>query len=106
MVYFWCEVNLHPEEWSMDKHMVSKIWVGMSTTNIHLLHFKIQSHLQKWELWILVPQNSFQKTKENKTKQKTKQNKTKQNKTKQNKTKNKTKQKTNKQTNKQTKTPV
>ena len=35
------------EEWSMDNNMVSKIWVGMSTINIHLLQFKIQSHLQK-----------------------------------------------------------
>ena len=41
--------NSHLEEWSMDNNMVSKIWVGMSTTNIHLqvvLQFKIQSHLQ------------------------------------------------------------
>ena len=30
----------------MDNNMVSKIWVGMSSTNIHLLKFKIQSHLQ------------------------------------------------------------
>ena len=29
----------------MDKMV--KIWVGMSTTNIHLLQFKIQGHLQK-----------------------------------------------------------
>ena len=28
----------------MDNNMVSKIWVGMPTTNIHLLQFKIQSH--------------------------------------------------------------
>ena len=27
----------------MDTNMVSKIWAGMSTTNIHLLQFKIQS---------------------------------------------------------------
>ena len=30
----------------MNNNMVSKILVGMST-NIHLLKFKIQSHLQK-----------------------------------------------------------
>ena len=30
----------------MDNNILSKIWVGMSTTNIHLLQFKIQSHLQ------------------------------------------------------------
>ena len=35
----------------MDNIMVSKIWVGMSTTNIHLLQFKIQSHLEK--MWTL-----------------------------------------------------
>ena len=33
--------------WSIDTNMVSKIWVGMSTTNIHLLQSKIQSHLRK-----------------------------------------------------------
>ena len=32
---------------TMDNNVVSKIWVGMSTTNIHLLQFKIQSHLKK-----------------------------------------------------------
>ena len=26
---------------------MSKIWIGLSTTNIHLLQFEIQSHLQK-----------------------------------------------------------
>ena len=31
----------------MDNNMVNKIRVGMFTTNIHLLQFKIQSHLQK-----------------------------------------------------------
>ena len=35
------------EEWSMDNDLVTKIWVGLSTTNIHLPQFKIQSHLQK-----------------------------------------------------------
>ena len=33
----------------MDNNMVGKIWVEMSTTNIHLLQFKIQNHLQKWD---------------------------------------------------------
>ena len=31
----------------MDNNMVSKILVGMSTTKVHLLQFKIQSRLQK-----------------------------------------------------------
>ena len=31
----------------MDNNMVSKIRVGMYTTNIHLLQFKIENHLQK-----------------------------------------------------------
>ena len=31
----------------MDNNMVSKISFGMCATNIHLLQFKIQSHLQK-----------------------------------------------------------
>ena len=35
------------KEWSMDNSMVSKIWVGMSATNIHLFLFQIQSHSQK-----------------------------------------------------------
>ena len=36
--------------------MVSKIWAGMSTTttNIHFLQFKIQSHLQKQGIWMPV----------------------------------------------------
>ena len=34
--------NLHLKEWSMDNNMVSKIWIGMSTTNFDLLQFKIQ----------------------------------------------------------------
>ena len=38
------------EEWSMDDNMVSKIWVGMFTNNIHLLTFKIQSHMQRQRL--------------------------------------------------------
>ena len=41
--------------------MVSKIWVEMSTANIHLLQFTIQSHLQKRRLWMPVHQNSFQR---------------------------------------------
>ena len=31
----------------MDNNMVSKIWVWMFTTDIHILQFKIQSQLQK-----------------------------------------------------------
>ena len=31
----------------MDNNMVSKIWIGMSATNIYLIQFKVQSHLQK-----------------------------------------------------------
>ena len=38
----------------MDNIIVSKIWVGMSTTNINLLQFKIQSHLQTRGLWMPV----------------------------------------------------
>ena len=30
----------------MDINIASKIWVGISTTNIYLLQFKIQSYLQ------------------------------------------------------------
>ena len=37
-----------------NNNMVSKIWVGMSTTTIHWLQFKIQSHLQKRRLWMRV----------------------------------------------------
>ena len=47
----------------MDNNMVSKIWVGISTTNIYLLQLKIQSHLQKRVLWMPVHQNSFRKKK-------------------------------------------
>ena len=47
----------------MDNNVASKIWVGMSTTNIHLLQFKIQSHLQKRGLWMPVHQNSFRRKK-------------------------------------------
>ena len=57
MVSLWCELLRklsilhleHAEELSEDKTMeISKIRVGMSTTTtIHLLRFKIQSHLQK-----------------------------------------------------------
>ena len=46
----------------MDNNMVSKSWVGITTTYIHLFHFKSQSRLQKrikntptklpsWVLW-------------------------------------------------------
>ena len=49
------QFNLHLEGWSMDKNMVSKIRIGMSSTNIHLFQFKIQSHLQKRWLWMPVP---------------------------------------------------
>ena len=52
--------NLHLEEWAMKVIMVSKIWVGMSTNNIHLLQFKIQGHVQKWGLWMPVSHNSLQ----------------------------------------------
>ena len=38
--------NLNLEGWSIDDNMVSKIWVGMSSTNTHLLLNKIQSHLK------------------------------------------------------------
>ena len=40
---------------------VSKIWVRMSTTDIHLLQFKIQSHLQKRGLWMPVHWDSYQR---------------------------------------------
>ena len=46
----------------MDPIMASKIRVGMST-NIYLLQFKIQGHLQKWGLWMLVYQMSFPRKK-------------------------------------------
>ena len=58
----------------MGINMVSKIWVGMSTTDIHIRRFKIQSHLQKRGLWMLV--HITHTAKQNKTKQnKIKQNK-------------------------------
>ena len=43
----------------MDNNMASKIVVGMSATNIHLLQIEIQSHLQKHRLWMPVNQNSY-----------------------------------------------
>ena len=76
--------------------MVSKIWAEMFTTDIHLLQFQIQSHLQKRGLWMLVHQmfrtqteGKTKKTKQNKNKKETKKKKQqqKQNKTKQNKKK-------------------
>ena len=53
--------NLHLEEWSMSNNMVSKIWGRISASYIHLLQFKIQSHLQKHLLWIPVHQTSYHK---------------------------------------------
>ena len=50
---------VHFQEWSMDKNMVKKIWVGMSTTDIYLFQFKMQCHLQKRGLWMPVYQNLF-----------------------------------------------
>ena len=41
--------------------MVSKTLIGMSTTNIHLLPFKIQSHLQKRELNMQVHLNLYRR---------------------------------------------
>ena len=38
------------EEWSMDNNMVSKIWFGMSTTNINVLQF----NYCKERLWMSV----------------------------------------------------
>ena len=46
--------------------MVSKIWVGMSATNIHLLQFQIQIHLEKHGLEMLVRRNSFRRKKKKK----------------------------------------
>ena len=39
----WVIINFQftLEERSMNNSMVCKIWVGMSTTNIHILQFKI-----------------------------------------------------------------
>ena len=37
------------QEWPMDNNMMRKIWVGMSTTNIHSFQFKIKSYLQNAE---------------------------------------------------------
>ena len=42
-------------------NLVSKIWVGMSATNIHLLQSKIKNHLQKRRLWIPLSLNSFRR---------------------------------------------
>ena len=77
IVSLWCELlsklsiytALNSFKW-ITNYMVSKIWVGLSATNIHLLQFKIQSYLQKWDL-SNIHQNSFWKKKQqNKTKQK------------------------------------
>ena len=54
-------VNFQFAEWSMDSNMVSKIWGGMATANIHLLQFKIQSHLQKRGLGMPVNRNLYQR---------------------------------------------
>ena len=70
MVSLWCELlcklSIYTlEEWSMDNNMVSKIGVGMTTINIHLLQFKILSHLQKRGFWMPVHENScWRKTSE------------------------------------------
>ena len=48
--------------------MVVKIWIEMSTTNIQLLQFKIQSHLQKHELWMPVHQKFRTHTEEKSSK--------------------------------------
>ena len=53
--------NLHLEGGSMENYTVSKNWVGMPTTDIQLLQFKIQSYLQKRGLWMPVPQNPFRR---------------------------------------------
>ena len=49
-------VNFQFTPWRV---IISKIWVGMSTTSIDLLQFKIQSHLQNRRLWMLVHHNSY-----------------------------------------------
>ena len=43
----------------MDNNMVSNICVRMSTANIHLPQFKVESHLQKHELRMPVYQVSY-----------------------------------------------
>ena len=59
-----CKLSIYTwEEWSTDKNMVGKIWVGMTSNNIHLLQFKIWSHLQKQKIWMPVHQNSFRRKK-------------------------------------------
>ena len=50
-----CIINM------MDNNMMSKIWVGMASTYIHSLQFKIQSNLHKRGLWMTVHQNSFRR---------------------------------------------
>ena len=52
--------NLHLEERSMDNNN-GKQNLSWNVYNIHLLQFKIQSHLQKCWLWMPVHQNSFQR---------------------------------------------
>ena len=47
MVSLWCELLCKLpiylfKEWSVDNNMVSKIWVGMATSNIHLLQSKFK----------------------------------------------------------------
>ena len=37
--------NLRSQEWLIDDIMISEIWDGMSTTDIHLLKFTIKSNL-------------------------------------------------------------
>ena len=78
MASLWCVLlrkRLHLKKWWIDPIMLSKIRVRMSTkimilicfnskfmvTCIYLLQFKIQGHLQKRELYILVYQNSFRR---------------------------------------------
>ena len=41
--------------------MVSKTWVGMSATNIHLPQFKYQSYLHRWGFWMSVYHNSYRR---------------------------------------------
>ena len=75
--------------------MVSKVWVGMSTTNVHLLQFKIQSHFQKnvdFECRYIRTHSEGKGKKQNKTKTNKQTNKQKQ----KQKQKQKTKQKQNK----------
>ena len=67
LVWVMLSFILHLEKWAVN-NTVSKIWVGMSTTIVHLLEFKFQSHLQKRRLWIslhqwskLIPKKGHQK---------------------------------------------